>query len=390
MPYARLVQYAIVLRPALPLPDHRRPGPQLRRPRRAAAVRLPAPARRPALDRQPAHPRLEAAAAGRHRPAAPRSRRSTATASTAPSWPTGWRRTSWSPRYVPPHPSSTWAQGTVALPLDGPPKGLTDAVLPDEFPLNIFYEALRKKLATSSPHLRDHRMSTATPGRRLRGGRVVVVAGAAGAAGPPLVARLAARGRDRRRRRRQPGAAGAGRRPGQRCRRERRQRARRGRRPAGPEATLDWAASVLEEFGRVDGLVHLVGGWRGGASFTETAWPTGRCCRTCWSARCSTPRWPSTTASGPATTRASCSISHGRRHRPIGGQRRLRGGQGRRGGLDPGGGRLRSGAANAARGDPADQGAGHPGHARGQAARRSSAATRTSRTLADAHRTTCG
>ena len=50
-------------------------------------------------------------------------------------------------RYVPTHPSSTWAKGTVALPLDGPPKHLTDAVLPDEFPLNVFYEALRKKLA---------------------------------------------------------------------------------------------------------------------------------------------------------------------------------------------------------------------------------------------------
>ena len=54
--------------PAVPLPDHRRPGPQLRRARRPAAVRLPAPSRRPALDRQPAQPRLEAAAAGRDRP----------------------------------------------------------------------------------------------------------------------------------------------------------------------------------------------------------------------------------------------------------------------------------------------------------------------------------
>jgi hypothetical protein len=48
--------------------------------------------------------------------------------------------------YVPAHPSSTWAKGPEALPLDGPPKGLTDAVLPDEFPLNVFFEALRKKL----------------------------------------------------------------------------------------------------------------------------------------------------------------------------------------------------------------------------------------------------
>jgi hypothetical protein len=48
--------------------------------------------------------------------------------------------------YVPAHPSSTWAKGPDALPLDGPPKELVNAVLPDEFPLNVFYEALRKKL----------------------------------------------------------------------------------------------------------------------------------------------------------------------------------------------------------------------------------------------------
>jgi hypothetical protein len=47
---------------------------------------------------------------------------------------------------VTPHPASVWAQGKSALPLDGPPKGLTDAVLPDEFPLSMFYEALAKKL----------------------------------------------------------------------------------------------------------------------------------------------------------------------------------------------------------------------------------------------------
>ena len=48
--------------------------------------------------------------------------------------------------YVPAHPSSAWAKGPDALPLDGPPKELVNAVLPDEFPLNVFYEALRKKL----------------------------------------------------------------------------------------------------------------------------------------------------------------------------------------------------------------------------------------------------
>jgi hypothetical protein len=48
--------------------------------------------------------------------------------------------------YVPAHPMSTWAKGPDALPLDGPPKELVNAVLPDEFPLNVFYEALRTKL----------------------------------------------------------------------------------------------------------------------------------------------------------------------------------------------------------------------------------------------------
>jgi hypothetical protein len=48
--------------------------------------------------------------------------------------------------YVAPNPASVWARGASALPLDGPAKGLVDAVLPDEFPLSMFYEALSKKL----------------------------------------------------------------------------------------------------------------------------------------------------------------------------------------------------------------------------------------------------
>ena len=35
-------------------------------------------------------------------------------------------------------------------------------------------------------------------------------------------------------------------------------------------ATRSWADAVLEKFGRVDGVVHLVGGWRGGKGITET------------------------------------------------------------------------------------------------------------------------
>ncbi|RFA12326.1 hypothetical protein B7R22_16110 [Subtercola boreus] len=45
-----------------------------------------------------------------------------------------------------PNPASVWAKGADALPLDGPPRGLTDAVLADEFPLSMFYEALAKKM----------------------------------------------------------------------------------------------------------------------------------------------------------------------------------------------------------------------------------------------------
>ncbi len=48
---------------------------------------------------------------------------------------------------VAPHPASVWAKGPDALPLDGPPRLLTDAVLPDEFPLSMFYEALNRKLS---------------------------------------------------------------------------------------------------------------------------------------------------------------------------------------------------------------------------------------------------
>jgi len=43
-----------------------------------------------------------------------------------------------------PHPASNWARREI--PLAGPPKGYTDAVLDDEFPLSMFYEALSKKM----------------------------------------------------------------------------------------------------------------------------------------------------------------------------------------------------------------------------------------------------
>ncbi|MFI6684869.1 SDR family NAD(P)-dependent oxidoreductase [Streptomyces sp. NPDC050485] len=36
------------------------------------------------------------------------------------------------------------------------------------------------------------------------------------------------------------------------------------------QATRDWADRIQKDFGRIDGMVHLVGGWRGSASFAET------------------------------------------------------------------------------------------------------------------------
>jgi len=45
-----------------------------------------------------------------------------------------------------PNPASAWARGLPDEVLAGAPKGYTDAVMDDEFPLSMFYEALEKKL----------------------------------------------------------------------------------------------------------------------------------------------------------------------------------------------------------------------------------------------------
>ncbi|MFF5147171.1 SDR family NAD(P)-dependent oxidoreductase [Streptomyces sp. NPDC013157] len=37
------------------------------------------------------------------------------------------------------------------------------------------------------------------------------------------------------------------------------------------QSTRNWATHVEKDFGRVDGLVHLVGGWRGSETFTKTS-----------------------------------------------------------------------------------------------------------------------
>ncbi|MBT2517369.1 hypothetical protein J7E29_07990 [Streptomyces sp. ISL-90] len=45
-----------------------------------------------------------------------------------------------------PNPASVWAAGLPREVLAGPPKGYTDLVMDDEFPLSMFYEALDKKM----------------------------------------------------------------------------------------------------------------------------------------------------------------------------------------------------------------------------------------------------
>ncbi|MET8636487.1 SDR family NAD(P)-dependent oxidoreductase [Streptomyces sp. NPDC004096] len=37
------------------------------------------------------------------------------------------------------------------------------------------------------------------------------------------------------------------------------------------KSTRDWASHIEKDFGHVDGLVHLVGGWRGSETFTKTS-----------------------------------------------------------------------------------------------------------------------
>ena len=48
---------------------------------------------------------------------------------------------------VPPHPASNWAKGTDQLPTSGELKEIVNLVLDDEFPLNVFYETLNRKLS---------------------------------------------------------------------------------------------------------------------------------------------------------------------------------------------------------------------------------------------------
>jgi NAD(P)-dependent dehydrogenase (short-subunit alcohol dehydrogenase family) len=109
-------------------------------------------------------------------------------------------------------------------------------------------------------------VSAAAAGAGPLAGRTYAVAGAGGGLGPSVAQELAAAGAnlalaDRGAEQLEPVVAGLGLDPG--------------RVHAQPvdlldeEATRSWAAGARARFGAVDGLLHLVGGWRGGAPLAQ-------------------------------------------------------------------------------------------------------------------------
>jgi hypothetical protein len=186
--HAQLVQYAVIFDRIFRFAITGTRA-QLRRTRRPAAVRLAAPARRAALDRHRTGVRLGRRAGGGHR--AQRRDRPAVLGVDRPAEVAHWLAAYELVRVVTPHPASC---GRAACPdevLAGPPKGYTDAVLDDEFPLSMFFEALDKKMhgVISRP-----RASRAAMGDGVRG-RTIVVAGATSASGRAAArALVAARG----------------------------------------------------------------------------------------------------------------------------------------------------------------------------------------------------
>lgn len=110
-------------------------------------------------------------------------------------------------------------------------------------------------------------------------GKVVVVTGATGAAGPPVVSALARAGArvvavGRSAASLEPvvaaGAAAAASAAG--CASQPEAGGSVEARPVDlldADATVSWGRSVVADFSRVDGLLHLVGGWRGGQGIAE-------------------------------------------------------------------------------------------------------------------------
>ena len=336
----------ILLRPAVPLPDHRRPGPQLRRARRPAALRLPAPARRPALDRQPAQP---STGSGRRRSSTDlRAEVETLYRDgiDRPKLATGSRRTSWSPPTSPRTRARAGPRAPDALDLDAAAaqarrRRAAGRVSAQHVLRGARQEARRRDRLHQGDHAHEHGGSPREHRLGRRRGSVVVAGGgrrrgaAAGGRGSPRPAPTVVAA-DASAERLEPvvaqGNAAAA--AAATC-------TRRHRRPARRAGHPGLGRRVRAEFGRVDGLVHLVGGWRGGESFTETDLAD-------WDAAAgpADPHAPAHLARLPRRLSASddgaaaCWSATARRERADRGQRRLRRGQGRRRGLDPGAGRL--------------------------------------------------
>ncbi len=246
------------LRPPLPLPDHRQPGPQLRRARRPAPLRLPAPRGLPALDGQPPDDRLGADRRRSRRPARARPR----------PLPLGHRPLQALPVDRGPRPGRRLRAADRELRLGHrPPRPARGRGARSSSSTSSATTSSRSASSTSSSRRSSSRRWRAPPPDSVRRvseleGRVIAIAGAAGGLGPAVARRLAAE-------RRQPGAHRP--RPGAARLARRRARARissvstprwstcsaRRRRATGPKRLVD-------RFGRVDGLLHLVGGWRGG------------------------------------------------------------------------------------------------------------------------------
>ena len=158
LPVRRVRPVRRPVRPALPLPAHRRPGPQLRRPRRTDPVRPPAPRRRPHVAQQHADRRLGAAARGGRRTCAWRSRtlyRTGISSSKVRYWIAAHDLVS---QYVQPNLASQWTPEARAGRDEGDHKAWVDLVNPDEFPLSMFYQSLGAKLR---PGDRAHRVEAA-------------------------------------------------------------------------------------------------------------------------------------------------------------------------------------------------------------------------------------
>ena len=144
--FARHVQYAILFDRLFRFPVTGSRVKQLRRPGRPAALRLPAPPRARALDRQPAAHRVDDRRRRRRRAARGGLAlyRDGIDRSKLAQWGAAHDLVA---SYVPAATGSRWAKDARSYPEVEDPRPYLDDVQPDEFPLSMFYTQLKGKLA---------------------------------------------------------------------------------------------------------------------------------------------------------------------------------------------------------------------------------------------------